>query len=295
MSIALTLALVGIFTGYAESVAAGQMVLVYGFNSDRLEAIFENNSTITNWMTAFLSLASFTTITISAAIGESWFYWPYLAVSFIFGMCTGKIGSHVPVEKDDKGRTDVTLPYLEQYFALIASVLFAFGHVFAQTDDSALILASIGAGCSFISDGIVTSSGIFEKKLNPQGSVPSVDNNISIVRLLLCSSCYVASAVGFSLTESAGIIATVTWVFQCINFLKKMYDGDNSGSYSSPWDGRMLWILKLLLVLVVPGLAVTSVSIGGKHDLFDTTSVDLGIAALSLVIIQNTIEVVELF
>lgn len=288
MSIALTLALVGIFTGYAESVAAGQMVLVYGFNSDRLKAIFENNSTITKWMTAFLSLASFTTITISAAIGESWFYWPYLSVSLIFGMCTGKIDS----SKNDKERTDVTLPYLQQYFALIASVVFAFGHVFAQADDSALILASIGAGCSFISDGIVTSSVIFGRNSDSSGNGPFSSDGT--VPLLLCSSCYVASAVGFSLTESAGIIATVTWVFQCI-ILKKMYDGENTVSYSSAWYDRMMWILKLLLVLVVAGLAVTSVSIGGKHDLFDTTSVDLGVAALSIVFIQNTIEVVELF
>ena len=286
MSIALTLALVGIFTGYAESVAAGQMVLVYGFNSDRLRAIFESNSTTTNWMTAFLSLASFTTITISAAIGESWFYWPYLAVSLIFGMCTGKIDS----SKNDKGRTDVTLPYLQQYFTLIASVVFAFGHVFAQTDDSALILASIGAGCSFISDGIVTSSVIFGRNSDSLENGPS-----SIVSLLLCSLCYVASAVGFSLTESAGIIATVTWVFQCINFLKRQTKDATTSVHSSPWHDRMLPILKLLLVLVVAGLAVTSVSIGGKHDLFDTTSVDLGVAALSIVVIQNTIEVVDLF
>ncbi len=284
MSIALTLALVGIFTGYAESVAAGQMVLVYGFNSDRLKAIFENKSAITNWMTAFLSLASFTTITISAAIGESWFYWPYLTVSLIFGMCTGKIGPYDQVKKGDNGEiirlgTDVTLPYLGQYFTLIASVLFAFGHVFAQTDDSALILASIGAGCSFISDGIVTSSVIFERKLNSPGKKSS-----SPVPLSLCSLCYVASAVGFSLTESAGIIATVTWVFQCINFLK-----------TSANNKTHLRILKLLLVLAVAGLAVTSVSIGGKHGLFDTTSVDLGVAALSIVFIQNTIQVVDLF
>lgn len=254
MLIALILALVGIFIEHAECVAAGQLVLVYGFNWANLDKNVHLFESFKPWILAIFSVISFVFITVSAIIGTSTYFWPYSAVSLIYGMCAGKNNSNEP---------NVILQPKLQYCALILSVCFAVAHACIQTDTNAIVVASIGAFFSAIADGFSTPSELTtdQKKM-----------------LALNSVCFIAATTGFVFVESAGIIAFFSGLVLLIQ----------QSRHPNLKNRTISWVLALSYVV---GLVIGLVSwvYAGKHGYFNTTSETLGIGVLSLVVTANVL------